>query len=78
MSVTTSIFKNNKTQAVRLPRQVAFPEGVEEVEVVVVGTSRILSPVGARWDSYFARGSTVSDDFLSERDQGSFEDREPL
>ncbi|MBV8473788.1 MAG: AbrB/MazE/SpoVT family DNA-binding domain-containing protein [Hyphomicrobiales bacterium] len=27
----TKIFRSNRSQAVRLPRDVAFPEGVEEV-----------------------------------------------
>lgn len=78
MATTTSLFKSNQTQAVRLPRAVAFPDDVKEVEIIVVGNSRIISPVGARWEAYFARGTKVSDDFLTERDQGAFEDREPL
>jgi antitoxin VapB len=76
MSSTTSIFKSNQTQAVRLPRAVAFPDDVKEVEIVVVGNSRIISPVGARWDTFFQRGSKVTDDFLEDRDQGTFEERE--
>jgi antitoxin VapB len=78
MPTTTSIFKSNQTQAVRLPKDVAFPEGVHEVEIVKVGNSRIISPVGHRWDSFFADPVKVSEDFLKERDQGTFEEREPL
>ena len=79
MVTKTVIFKNNQTQAVRLPKDVAFPDDVREVEITVVGNSRVISPVGHRWDAYFARGSKVSDDFMRERDQGAFEtDREPL
>ena len=78
MPTTTVIFKSNQTQPVRLPKDVAFPEGVDEVEIVKVGNSRVINPVGARWDSFFARPSRPSDDFMSERDQGSFETREPL
>lgn len=78
MPTTTVIFKNNKTQAVRLPKDVAFPEGVGEVEIVKVGTARVISPVGQRWDSFFSRTSRPSDDFLTERDQGAFEEREPM
>ena len=37
MAVTTRVFLTNKTQAVRLPRDVAFPAGVDEVEVLVIG-----------------------------------------
>ena len=78
MPTTTVIFKSNQTQAVRLPKDVAFPEGVREVEIIKVGNSRIISPVGQRWDSFFAAGPHVSEDFLTERDQGEFEEREPL
>lgn len=78
MSTTTVIFKSNRTQAVRLPKDVAFPEGVREVEIVKVGNSRVISPVGQRWDSFFATGPHVTEDFLIERDQGEFEEREPM
>lgn len=78
MPTTTVIFKSNQTQAVRLPKDVAFPEGVHEVEIVKVGNSRVISPVGRRWDTFFARPSRPSGDFLTERDQGAFEERAPL
>ena len=78
MPTKTTLFKSNQTQAVRLPKDVAFPDGVKEVEIVKVGNSRIISPVGSRWDEYFSRKSKLSDDFMTERDQGQFEEREPL
>lgn len=78
MTVTTSLFKSNKTQAIRLPKSVAFPDDVKEVEIMAVGATRIICPVGHRWDDFFASPHTASPDFLVERDQGEFEDREPL
>ena len=78
MVTKTKLFKSNQTQAVRLPKDVAFPEGVSEVEIIKDGNSRIITPVGHRWDSYFARISKLSDDFLVDRDQGTFEEREPF
>lgn len=78
MPTTTKIFKSNKTQAVRLPKDVAFPEEVREVEIIKIGNSRVISPVGHRWDSFFADPDKISDDFLKERDQGVFEKRESL
>ena len=75
MPTTTVLFKSNQTQAVRLPKDVAFPEDVREVEIVKVGNSRIISPKGHRWDSFFARSSRPSDDFVR-GDQGEFEERE--
>jgi antitoxin VapB len=78
MSTKTVIFKSNKTQAVRLPKDVAFPDDVTEVEITKVGNSRIISPIGERWESFFADPDKISDDFLVDRDQGEFEEREPM
>ena len=78
MTVTTKLFKSNQTQAVRLPKAVAFPEGVTEVEITKVGNSLVISPVGHRWDAFFADPHKLSDDFLVDRDQGEFEEREPM
>jgi antitoxin VapB len=76
--VTTKIFKNNTTQAVRLPRDVAFPEDVIEVEIVVVGESRVITPKGARFDYWFEHGLRVADDFMIDRDQPMPQERESL
>ena len=78
MPPATKLFKSNNTQAVRLPKAAAFPEDVTEVEIIVIGSSRLICPVGHRWDTFFNRKSKVSDDFMAERDQGEFEEREPL
>ena len=66
MSIGT-VFVNNRTQAVRLPLDVRFPEGVHRVEIRVKGQERIIAPIGQTWDSFFLDGPRVSDDFLSER-----------
>ena len=50
------IFENNRTQAVRLPVEFRFPESVKQVHVRVLGQERVISPVGASWDSFFFRG----------------------
>lgn len=63
----TRILKINGCQAVELPSQVAFPDGVQQVEVVVKGRSRIITPVGALWDDFF-HGEGVGEDFMMERD----------
>lgn len=39
-----SVFTNNRTQAVRLPAEVRFPDTVSKVTVRVVGKERILTP----------------------------------
>jgi antitoxin VapB len=76
MTTRSTIFKTNKTQAVRLPKVVAFPEEVHEVEIVKLGTARIISPVGHRWDEFFVHGPRASDDFMTDRIQPPGEERE--
>ncbi|MGO9743888.1 MAG: type II toxin-antitoxin system VapB family antitoxin [Roseiarcus sp.] len=49
----TRLFKSNRSQAVRLPKDVAFPEGVEEVTILRDGPRRILAPAGGEWDDFF-------------------------
>ena len=75
--IRTKVFLSNKTQAVRLPKAVALPEGVEEVEIVAIGKSRIITPVGLSWDAWFA-GEGVGGDFITKRDQPSEQERESL
>jgi antitoxin VapB len=72
----STVFKSNRSQAVRLPKQVAFPDDVHQVEVVKIGQSRLVTPAGRRWDDFFAREQRASDDFLAVREQGSPEERE--
>jgi antitoxin VapB len=74
----STVFTSNRSQAVRLPKPVAFPDGVHEVEIVMLGRSRIISPVGQRWDDLFRNGPRASEDFMVERDQPPSEPREPL
>jgi antitoxin VapB len=78
MPVTTRVFRTNKTQAVRLPKNVAFPAGVEEVEVLVVGEARLIMPKGRRWASYFAEGPFAEADFMTDRAQPDQQEREAL
>ena len=61
----TTVFKNNRSQAVRLPKAVSFPDDVREVEVVAVGRDRLISPADAVWDGFFD-GPSVSEDFMDE------------
>lgn len=74
----TSLFKSNRSQAVRLPKSVAFPDHVKEVEIIKVGDSRVITPIGKRWDDFFREGPWVSDDFMVDRNQPPPQDREPL
>ena len=76
-SVQTRLFKNNRSQAVRLPKQVAFPESVKDVEITAIGSKRIIAPAGQSWDDWFD-ASGVSSDFMTERKQPEDQIRETL
>lgn len=65
----TNIFKNNTTQAVRLPKDVAFPESVREVDIIAMGDARLIVPAGLQWDFWFEHGDRVSIDYLADREQ---------
>lgn len=73
-----TVFENNRTQAVRLPVETRFPEGVKKVVVRVVGLDRIISPAGNTWDSFFLTKEHVSDDFMPERASQDQSARESL
>ncbi|MCY0387422.1 type II toxin-antitoxin system VapB family antitoxin [Robbsia sp. Bb-Pol-6] len=70
-----AVFKSNRSQAVRLPKSVALPDGVTRVDVVAVGRTRILTPAGESWNSWFD-GDSVSADFMSTREQPDEQQRE--
>lgn len=72
-----AVFKSNKSQAIRLPKAVALPDDITRVEVVVLGRSRLITPVGESWQSWFD-GPTVSTDFMAEREQPAEQQREAL
>jgi len=74
----STVFTTNRSQAVRLPKAVAFPDEVHQVDIIKIGHSRLVCPVGKRWDDLFTSGPRASDDFMSERGQPALEKREPL
>lgn len=72
-----AVFKSNRSQAVRLPKTVALPSDVKRVDVVALGRSRILTPAGEAWDTWFD-GPGVSADFMAKRHQPAAQKRESL
>ena len=75
---TSTVFTNNRSQAVRMPADMRFPESVKKVEVRAVGQERIIAPTDATWDSFFLAAPLVSDDFMSERASQQQSERESL
>nr|WP_315249854.1 type II toxin-antitoxin system VapB family antitoxin [uncultured Duganella sp.] len=70
-----AIFQSNRSQAIRLPKAVAFPDDVKRVDVVVLGKARIITPAGASWESWFdSPGATA--DFMVDREQPAEQQRE--
>ncbi len=76
-SIHTKIFKSNRSQAVRIPKEIAFPESVKEIEITAIGNKRIISPAGQSWDDWFD-GPGVSADFMNDRKQPQDQIREDL
>ncbi|TNM61592.1 type II toxin-antitoxin system VapB family antitoxin [Aliirhizobium smilacinae] len=70
-----AVFQSNRSQAIRLPKAVALPDDVKRVDIVAVGRTRIIAPVGEVWDSWF-EGIAATSDFMSERDQPALQERE--
>jgi antitoxin VapB len=77
MAIST-VFTNNRTQAVRLPAELRLPDSVKKVEVRARGKDRIISPVGHQWDEFFLNGPSVSEDFMSDRGSQNQSERETL
>ena len=72
-----SVFTTNKTQAVRLPKAVALPDDVRQVEVICVGRGRLILPADAAWEDWFNQPG-ASADFMTDRKQPEPQDRDGL
>jgi antitoxin VapB len=73
VTATTKLFMNNTTQAVRLPKGVAFPAGVTEVEIRVVGEGRLIVPKGRGMAHWLEHGKRIPD--FPDRDQPPMQER---
>lgn len=49
-----TVFKSNRSQAVRLPKSVAFPDHVKELRVIKDGRALLLVPADAVWSDFLA------------------------
>ena len=72
-----TVFQINRSQAIRLPKSIAFPSDVKRVDVVALGRMRILVPAGESWEGWFD-GKGVSADFMESREQPPDQNRECL
>ncbi len=70
-----AVFTSNRNQAVRLPKAASLPQNIKRVEIVAIGNTRIISPVGKSWTPWF-EGPSVTEDFMSDRGQPKMQERE--
>jgi antitoxin VapB len=73
---TAKLFKNGKSQAVRLPKEFKF-QG-DEVYIKKIGRNVMLIPKDDLWESLVSSLDQFSDDFMAERVQPPAENREDL
>ena len=72
-----SVFMNNKTQAIRLPKSVRLPDGTKTVDIVRRGRAWVIVPSDQSWAQWF-EGTEVSPDFIGSRDQPDELERDAL
>lgn len=64
MQKTARIFMNNRSQAVRLPKEFQF--AASDVYIRKQGDEVILSQRPSGWSEYLASGPVASEEFLEE------------
>jgi antitoxin VapB len=74
----TTVFTNNRSQAIRLPAELRLPDSVKRVDVRARGCERIIAPLGQTWDSFFLSDERVADDFMDARASQNQPERDPL
>ena len=62
--MTAKVFKNGRSQAIRLPKECRFSS--DEVVVNKIGDIVILLPKENKWDSFMRAIDMFSDDFMAD------------
>lgn len=75
--VTAKLFRNGRSQAVRLPARFRF-EGAGEVFVSKVGDKVVLSAKPSSWDDFFDAKPGGAEGFLRRRDDRPPQKRRPF
>lgn len=63
-----TVFKNNRSQAMRQTKAVALPDDMKQVDIVATVRTRIITQATESWDSWFDSNGVTSD-FMSAREQ---------
>jgi antitoxin VapB len=75
MQRTAKIFMNNRSQAVRLPKEFQF--NTTEVFIRRQGNDVILSARPVDWTAYLASGPVASQEFMAGIDDLPVQERDP-
>ena len=75
MQRRAKIFMNNRSQAVRLPKEFQFK--TQEVFIRKEGSDVVLSPRPADWSSYLDEGPVASASFMKNVEDLPVQEREP-
>ena len=68
------IFMNGRSQAIRLPKEFRF-EG-DEVYIRKIGNDIVISSKKPSWDEFFNQKPAFDNDFLSDREDTSAQERD--
>jgi antitoxin VapB len=71
---TAKVFMNNRSQAVRLPKDFQF--NTQEVFIRKEGSEVVLSPRPADWSAYLAEGPVASSSFMEGVEDLPLQERE--
>ena len=74
MQTKAKVFWNNRSQAVRLPKDFQFD--VSEVFIRKLGDEVILSPRPADWSAYLESGPIASENFMNELEDLPVQERD--
>ncbi|MBD8942406.1 MAG: antitoxin [Clostridiales bacterium] len=75
--MTAKIFKNGRSQAVRLPKECRF--NTEEVAVNRVGDIVMLIPMDNKWDNFIQALDMFTEDFMENgRENQLIQEREEI
>lgn len=74
MQRKAKIFMNNRSQAVRLPKEFQF--NTREVFIRKVGSDLVLSPRPLDWSSYLAEAPIASTNFMEDMEDLPVQERQ--
>lgn len=63
MRIKAKLFTNGRSQAVRIPKELAFA-GVDAVQIEKRGNALVLTPIRSTWESFAALDAAAEDYML--------------